>query len=153
MITIKIVDAQKAKNIHQKHTHQQDIYSSPKMEPTQHPMEWAYWFFPRLKWPEHKVNHSTPYSANINNGAINILPLYASMAWIGYLYFSYHFLLSSNMLHALPTYLIFPDLLSFTVISTDYKALYYVTFSILSLLPLLVSFSKPQEPHKICKYF
>jgi hypothetical protein len=83
MTTVKIVDAQKAKDIHQTHTHQQDIFSSPKMEPTQHPIEWVYGFFPRLNWPGHSVNHSPPYSANINSGTINILPLYASMAWIG----------------------------------------------------------------------
>jgi len=41
-----------------------------------------------------------------------------------------------------PTYLIFPDLLSLTLISTDYKALHYVIFSLLSSLPLLVSFNK-----------
>lgn len=83
---------------------QQEIFSSPKMEPTQHPIEGVLGFFPRPKWPGHKVNHSPPFSANIQNtGAIHILPLYACMAWTWYLYLSYHFLMSSYMLHALPT--------------------------------------------------
>jgi hypothetical protein len=53
----------------------------------------------------------------------------------------------------LPTYLIFPDLLSFTVISTDNEALHYIIFFILSSFPLLVTFNKPQEPHNNVSIF